>query len=159
MQTQNQLLIDVTAKLTAASKTIAVAESCTGGLLAAALTQLPGSSTWFECGFVTYSYAAKQAILGVLPQLLIDHGAVSEVVAKAMVKGVLDESAADMALAITGIAGPDTDAWKTPIGTVWFALMQRGCDSTAYVQTFSGDRHFIREQAVEFALHLMSENV
>jgi len=100
---------------------IATAESCTGGLIAGLLTELPGSSVWFERGFVTYSNLAKHEMLGVNPELIGVHGAVSKAVAEAMVVGALTHSVANLALAVTGIAGPDGGTIEKPVGTVWFA--------------------------------------
>ncbi|KTD25017.1 putative 17.2kDa protein, CinA-related competence damage protein [Legionella lansingensis] len=104
---------------------IATAESCTGGLIAGLLTDLPGSSHWFERGFVTYSNLAKEEMLGITPDLIQLHGAVSEQIAEAMALGALRYSAADISLAVTGIAGPEGGSAHKPVGTVCFAWAMR----------------------------------
>src|SRR5580700_10352372 len=109
-------------KLRAAGQRLATAESCTGGWVAKALTDVPGSSQWFECGFVTYSNAAKMRDVGVLARTLADHGAVSEATVREMAAGALRVSGADIAVAISGIAGPDGGTVDKPVGTVWFGL-------------------------------------
>ena len=116
------LLSQLTEQLQARSFMIATAESCTGGLVAALLTECPGSSNWFERGFVTYSNLAKQESLGVDEQLIQNFGAVSIPVAEAMAAGALNHSQADIALAVTGIAGPAGGSVEKPVGTVCFAL-------------------------------------
>ncbi len=131
--------------------TMASAESCTGGLVAAACTELSGSSDWFERGFVTYSNAAKTDALGVPAALIEAHGAVSEPVARAMAAGALAHSAARCALAVTGVAGPTGGSADKPVGTVWF-----GWSTPAGVASerrrFDGDRAAVRAQAVRHAL-------
>ncbi|WP_088283550.1 CinA family protein [Ideonella sp. A 288] len=130
---------------------LATAESCTGGLIAAACTDLAGSSDWFERGFVTYSNAAKTELLGVPAELITLHGAVSEPVARAMVQGALRHSAADLAVAVTGIAGPGGGSPDKPVGTVWLAW--RGPQGErAERQVFAGDRAAVRQATVERAL-------
>ncbi|STX29502.1 Competence-damage inducible protein CinA [Legionella beliardensis] len=119
------LLSELTHKLQAKHMTIVTAESCTGGLVASFLTEQPGSSAWFERGFVTYSNLAKHEMLGVDLNLIKAHGAVSRIVAEAMVEGALEHSAADVALAVTGIAGPTGGSLKKPVGTVYFAFALR----------------------------------
>lgn len=136
------------------------AESCTGGLLAATVTEIPGSSAWFEGAFVTYRLSAKTAMVGVLPDLLGKHGAVSEPVARAMAEGALAHSDADIAVSITGIAGPDGGSVDSPVGTVWFGwAMREAQDRQAQihcVQTaehrLTGNRGAVRVQAVRIAL-------
>lgn len=132
---------------------LAAAESCTGGWLAQSVTAIAGSSAWFDRGFVTYSNAAKMDMLGVPESTLDRHGAVSEVVARAMAQGALAHSRADWTVAITGIAGPGGGSPEKPIGTVCFAWASKngGCEAT--LSLFSGDRATIREQAVRFALN------
>lgn len=142
--------------LTLSHRLITVAESCTGGLLSAALTTLPGSSEWFDRGFITYSNAAKKELLGVSEDILVHYGAVSEETAKAMAKGALQNSHSHIALAITGIAGPDGGSVEKPVGTVWFGLADKYGVSQVTLQIFSGTRDSIREQAVSFALHWLS---
>lgn len=130
---------------------LATAESCTGGLIAGALTALAGSSAWFERGWVTYSNRAKQEELGVDPALISAHGAVSEAVAAAMATGARKVAGTDYALSVTGIAGPDGGTPEKPIGTVcfgWSTPTQTQTDT----QHFIGDRQQIREQAVAHAL-------
>ena len=131
---------------------LATAESCTGGMVAAACTDLAGSSAWLERGFVTYSNAAKTQMLGVDAQLIAAHGAVSEPVVRAMAQGALLHSAAQVALAITGVAGPGGGSEAKPVGTVWFAFAGPwGVHSE--VQHFGGDRAAVRQAA---ALHALS---
>ena len=130
---------------------LATAESCTGGMIAGALTALAGSSGWFERGWVTYSNRAKQEELGVDPALISAHGAVSEAVAAAMATGARKVAGTDYALSVTGIAGPDGGTPEKPIGTVcfgWSTPTQKQTDT----QHFIGDRQQIREQAVAHAL-------
>ena len=131
---------------------IATAESCTGGLIAAACTALAGSSDWFERGFVTYSNAAKTEQLGVDSTLIAQHGAVSEPVVLAMVEGALARSPADIALAVTGIAGPGGATPGKPVGMVWLAIAQRGAAAQAECLQLAGDRAAVREQTVVAAL-------
>ncbi len=128
------------------------AESCTGGWLAKQITDLAGSSAWFERGLVTYSNTAKQDLLGVRASTLAAHGAVSGATAEEMACGALDRSPAHISVAVTGIAGPDGGSAEKPVGTVWFAWRVR--DGTMRTQSilFSGDRASVRAQAVTFAL-------
>lgn len=133
-------------------KQLAVAESCTGGWLAKCLTDIPGSSHWFERGFVTYSNAAKQEMLGVLPATLAREGAVSEAVVREMAAGVLRHSAADLAIAISGIAGPGGAVAGKPVGTVCFGLAEIGKKIQTDTQYFEGNREAVRRQAVAYAL-------
>lgn len=130
---------------------LATAESCTGGWVAKACTDLAGSSAWFECGLVTYSNAAKQKLLGVLPETLETHGAVSEAVTAEMAQGALRVSAGDVAVSVSGIAGPGGATATKPVGMVcfgWATAEQTVTDS----QYFSGDRDAVRSQSVEHAL-------
>lgn len=135
---------------------LACAESCTGGLIAARCTDQPGSSAWFDRGFVTYSNQAKVEMLGVPRALIEQHGAVSAAVAEAMVRGALQHSQAEWAVAVTGIAGPSGGTMDKPVGTVWLAFAQR--DQVAKVMGLhaSGSRSEIRAQAVRFALDHLS---
>lgn len=135
---------------------LAVAESCTGGLVAATCTGLAGSSDWFEFGFVTYSNAAKTAVLGVPPDLLAAHGAVSEPVARAMARGALARSGADVAVALTGIAGPGGGSAGKPVGTVWHAVAWRG-GCWAERQVWPGDRAAVRAAATAWALRAATQ--
>jgi len=130
---------------------LATAESCTGGLIAAACTDLAGSSVWFERGFVTYSNAAKTELLGVDAALIAHHGAVSEPVARAMAAGALAQSHAQVAVAVTGVAGPSGGSADKPVGTVWFGWATPAGVSSE-VQHFGGDRAAIRQATVHHAL-------
>jgi nicotinamide-nucleotide amidase len=130
---------------------LATAESCTGGMIAAACTDLAGSSQWFERGFVTYSNAAKTEMLGVDAALIAHAGAVSEAVARAMAQGALTHSRAQVALAVTGVAGPGGGSADKPVGTVWLAwATPTGLHSE--VQHFKGDRAAVRTATVQHAL-------
>lgn len=131
--------------------TMASAESCTGGLIAAACTELSGSSDWFDRGFVTYSNAAKTDSLGVPAALIDAHGAVSEPVARAMAAGAVTHSAARCALAVTGVAGPTGGSADKPVGTVWFGWSTPAGVATEH-RRFDGDRAAVRAQAVRHAL-------
>ena len=135
---------------------LATAESCTGGLIAAACTDLAGSSQWFERGFVTYSNAAKTQMLGVDSALIETHGAVSEQVARAMAFGAIRHSAAQLSIAVTGIAGPTGGSALKPVGTVWFGFSVLG-SLHSEMQCFTGDRAAIRQQTVCHALAKLLE--
>ena len=130
----------------------AVAESCTGGSLAASITDIPGSSQWFECGFITYSNESKQELLGVSPAVIGSEGAVSEAVVRAMAEGVLTHSRADVSVSISGVAGPGGGTEEKPVGTVWMAWASNAQPTAAQCFLFSGDRLAIRTQAVEESL-------
>jgi nicotinamide-nucleotide amidase len=134
------------------------AESCTGGFIAKSLTDIPGSSHWFECGYVTYSNQAKIRDLGVRSQTLARHGAVSEAVALEMAAGALRVAGADVAIAVTGIAGPDGALPHKPVGTVWFAsaiLSAGGVEVAAERTLFAGDRDRVRRLSVAHALQMI----
>ena len=131
---------------------LACAESCTGGLVSEIITATPGSSAWFERGFVTYSNAAKQEMLGVRQEILADSGAVSEETARAMAQGALAHSHAQIALAITGIAGPGGSSSGKPVGTVCFAWCGVGATPASETRHFSGTRETIRKQAAVHAV-------
>ncbi len=131
---------------------VATAESCTGGLVAGAITDVAGSSAWFERGFVTYSNEAKIDLLGVRAETLATHGAVSEETAREMVAGALARSSADLAVAVTGIAGPSGGTPQKPVGLVWLAWAGRGGAVASAARHFSGDRAAVREAAVVAAL-------
>jgi nicotinamide-nucleotide amidase len=139
---------------------VATAESCTGGLVAALLTEVPGSSAVVEAGFVTYSNEAKAAMLGVRADLLDAHGAVSEAVARAMAEGTLARSRADIAVAITGIAGPGGATATKPVGLVHFGLALRG-GTTRHLERRYGDlgRSIVRARSVEDALGMLERAV
>jgi nicotinamide-nucleotide amidase len=137
---------------------LATAESCTGGMIAAHCTDLAGSSQWFERGFVTYSNAAKAEMLGVDAELITTHGAVSEPVARAMAQGALAHAAAQVAIAVTGIAGPSGGSADKPVGTVWFAwVTPQGLVSE--MQCFPGDRAAVREATVAHALQVLVQQL
>lgn len=127
---------------------LVTAESCTGGGIAAAITDIAGSSAWFECGFVTYSNRAKQQLLGVPEALLAQHGAVSEAVVAAMTAGALANSGAQLAVAVSGIAGPGGGSPVKPVGSVWFAWQQQERSVRCRSFQFNGDRQQVRRQAV-----------
>ena len=149
------LVARVAAALTARRATLATAESCTGGLVAAACTSRAGSSAWLERGVVTYSNAAKSELLDVEPALIERHGAVSAEVARAMAGGMLARSPATFAVAVTGIAGPDGGTPAKPVGTVWIATAARGAGAEATLLEASGDRAAVRERSVARALELV----
>jgi nicotinamide-nucleotide amidase len=130
---------------------VVTAESCTGGWIAQSITQTPGSSAWFERGFIAYSNQAKQQMLGVKADTLNAYGAVSKQVAMEMAKGALSNSLADISVSVTGIAGPDGGTDEKPIGTVWIGHAFAD-NIAASLYHFKGDRHAIREQAVVKAL-------
>jgi len=142
-------------RLLAEGRMLATAESCTGGLIAKCVTDLPGSSAWFERGWVTYSDRAKRQELGVAAGLLKRHGAVSEPVARAMARGALKHSRASVAVAVTGIAGPDGGSRDKPVGTVWIAwAWQESADPrvVSWRYRFEGDRDAVRRQTTATAL-------
>ncbi len=138
--------------LTASHHRLVTAESCTGGWIAKTVTDIAGSSGWFECGMAAYSYEAKQALLGVRPETLETHGAVSRETVIEMVSGALVNSGASVAVAVTGIAGPGGGSEGKPVGTVWAAWKKRGGYATAEVFHFDGDRDDVRRQTVAAAL-------
>ncbi|MDR1311905.1 MAG: CinA family protein [Burkholderiaceae bacterium] len=137
---------------------LVTAESCTGGSVAQAITDTPGASQWFDCGFVTYSNHSKTRVLRVPDILISTHGAVSEAVAMAMARGALRQSQASIAIATTGIAGPDGGTPTKPVGTVWFGLATKKNVRAAHC-LFSGDRQAVREQSVRHALRMLLEFV
>jgi len=131
---------------------LTTAESCTGGGVAQAITEVAGSSVWFERGFVTYSNLSKQQMLNVSASTLLQHGAVSETTVREMVAGALARSGAQVALAVSGIAGPEGGTADRPVGTVWFAWGMVTDTCVSCLHRLSGDRKQIREQAVRIAL-------
>jgi nicotinamide-nucleotide amidase len=135
---------------------LALAESCTGGAIAKAVTDVAGSSAWFDRGFVTYSNDAKVDMLAVKQTTLDTVGAVSQETALEMVAGALTHSQADLALAVTGIAGPDGGSAEKPVGTVFIGWQRRGHAGVCVKQCFAGDRHAVRQQVVEFCLHQLA---
>lgn len=157
MESKNTLdLVELAKKLgrllTEQGVMLATAESCTGGWISQCVTDVPGSSAWFDRGFVTYSNAAKADMLGVSLELIAEFGAVSEPVVRAMVTGALQFSQAGVALAVSGIAGPSGGSPDKPVGTVWVGWQRRGCDTSVQCMVFSGDRRAVRHQAVAAAL-------
>ena len=149
-----RLVEDLAAALLARGWMLATAESCTGGLITGACTDLAGSSNWLERGFVSYSNAAKTELLGVEAALIAHHGAVSEPVARAMAQGALQRSKAQCALAVTGIAGPGGGSADKPVGTVWFAwATPSGVRSE--MQRFDGDRTQVRSATVKHSLAVL----
>jgi nicotinamide-nucleotide amidase len=138
---------------------LATAESCTGGLIAAALTAIAGSSDVVDRGFVTYSNEAKMEMLGVPGALIDEHGAVSEPVARAMAEGALGRSRADVAISVTGLAGPGGGSVDKPVGLVWFGLAQRNAAVHTERVVFPGDRTAIREATVAHAFELIRTRV
>ncbi|EGV30658.1 CinA domain protein [Thiorhodococcus drewsii AZ1] len=139
-------------RLTARALMLACAESCTGGWIAKCVTDVAGSSAWFDRGFVTYSNAAKQEMLGVREETLARHGAVSEAVVMEMVAGALGRSRAQVALAVSGIAGPGGGTQEKPVGTVWIAWGVPGEGVLADCCRFGGDREAVRRETVRVAL-------
>ena len=137
---------------------MATAESCTGGLIAGACTELSGSSLWFDRGFVTYSNEAKTEMLGVDAALITSHGAVSEPVARAMAAGALRHARAQATVAVTGVAGPTGGSPEKPVGLVWFGWSVRGI-LTSEKMNFSGDRAAVRQATVQHALTRLNELV
>ncbi|MGH8164643.1 MAG: CinA family protein [Rhodanobacteraceae bacterium] len=142
----------IAAALSQRGQMLVAAESCSGGWIAKVLTDLPGSSAWFECGVVAYSYEAKEALLGVNPHTLEHAGAVSQETANEMVSGALARFGASVAVAVTGIAGPSGGTPDKPVGTVWIAWKRRGGYARAEMFHFSGDREAVRRQTVARAL-------
>lgn len=138
---------------------VATAESCTGGWIAKTLTDLAGSSAWFEAGVVTYSYSAKESLLGVNPRTLERTGAVSEETVLEMVSGALARYGAGVAVAVTGIAGPSGGTPEKPVGTVWIGWKRRGGYAHAKVFHFAGDREAVRRQTVAAALAGITEEL
>ena len=141
----------------AAGWRIVTAESCTAGWIAKALTDVPGSSQWVESGYVTYSNTAKMRDVGVSERTLAEHGAVSEATVREMANGALRVTGVEMAIAVSGIAGPDGGTAEKPVGTVWFSLATAEAQGPAAVcelRRFDGDRDQVRRQSVAHALRL-----
>lgn len=155
MKTFEAAVLALADALLARGERLAAAESCTGGLIAAACTSVAGSSDWFERGFVTYSNEAKAEMLGVPLALLAAHGAVSAPVVRAMAEGALLQSPADWSVAVTGIAGPSGAVPGKPVGTVWLAIARRGAEPRVHLLQLGGDRTAIREQTVRQALQAL----
>lgn len=152
-------LLSLAAALRQRGWMLATAESCTGGLIAAACTDLAGSSEWFERGFVTYSNESKTELLGVDTGLISRHGAVSEEVARAMAEGALAHSRAQLSVAVTGIAGPGGGSAAKPVGTVWMAIAVRGQGVRTTLLQLQGNRAGIRSQTVTQAVHSLSDTL
>ena len=140
-------------------KTLAVAESCTGGMVAKLVTDVPGSSAYFLGSVVSYADAAKREFLAVEERTLREHGAVSAETAEEMARGALERFGADLAVGVTGIAGPDGGTPEKPVGTVWFALARRGASSIRKKREFLGDRLAVRQAASQFALELVRRGI
>ncbi len=157
-----KLAAAVVADLAESGLAVATAESCTGGWIAKSITDIPGSSAVFGYGVISYSNGAKESILGVRNATIEEHGAVSEGVVREMADGVLHLSGADVAVAVSGIAGPDGGTDDKPVGTVWFAWAIRD-GANALIDTscehFSGDRELVRELAVAHALQGILERI
>lgn len=142
-------------RLLASGLCIVTAESCTGGWIAKAITDVPGSSQWFSDGYVTYSNAGKQRDLRVQARALERHGAVSREVVRQMARGALERTAADVAISVSGVAGPDGGTRAKPVGTVWFCWARRQgrkIRTRTAMRRFSGDREAVRRKSVVFAL-------
>jgi nicotinamide-nucleotide amidase len=152
----SQAVLRLAELLLAKSWKLATAESCTGGMIAAACTDLSGSSNWFERGFVSYSNEAKSELLAVDPALIAAQGAVSEVVARAMAFGAIRHSYAQVSVAVTGVAGPTGGSKAKPVGTVWFGFQVDGL-LTSETRLFPGDRAAVREATVRHALNRLIE--
>lgn len=135
--------------------TVTTAESCTGGWVAKAITDIAGSSAWFERGFVTYSNEAKSQMIGVKPGTLAQHGAVSEPVVVEMAIGAIKAARADYAISISGIAGPDGGSETKPVGTVWFGFASAAGQGITRCECFAGDRESVRRQATAYALQTL----
>src|SRR5690242_15754233 len=149
---------DVAGRLLTARRRLVTAESCTGGWIAKLCTDIAGSSDWFDCGFVCYSNAAKVRDLGVPEKLIEVEGAVSDAVVRAMAEGAIARTGANVAIAVSGIAGPGGAVPGKPVGTVWFALAHRRRDrleSEGHLIQFEGDRDAVRRQSVEYAFNLL----
>jgi len=158
-QQLERLALETRDYLLGRATTLAVAESCTGGWVAKLMTDIAGSSDWFDRGFVTYSNQAKQEMLGVSEVTLTQEGAVSQPTVEAMVRGVLKHSHADVAVAVSGIAGPGGGTEEKPVGTVWFAWMQKGGQPVSEQHLFAGDREQVRRQAVARLMVGILENL
>ena len=149
-------------ELNASGKAVATAESCTGGWISKAITDVPGSSGVFGYGVASYANGAKESLLGVQNSTIDDHGSVSAAVVEEMAKGVLRLSGADIAVAVSGVAGPDGGTEEKPVGTVWFGWAVRdGTDvsTTSHLERFTGDRELIREASVAHALQGLRERI
>jgi nicotinamide-nucleotide amidase len=156
-ETLDKLALELGRSLQAAQLMLATAESCTGGWVSKVVTDIPGSSGWFDRGFVTYSNGAKQNMLGVSGATLAAHGAVSEEVVAEMARGALEHSLAEIAVAVSGIAGPDGGTEERPVGTVCFAWALEGREPVTQRVQFAGNREEVRHQSVRLALERLLE--
>lgn len=138
---------------------VAAAESCTGGWLAKCCTDLPGSSDWFECGWVAYGNAAKSRLLGVDPELIRREGAVSRAVVEAMAAGALERARCELSCAVSGVAGPSGGTERAPVGCVWFAFLRAGGAVRSERRDFSGGRDAVRRASVLHALRRLAEEI
>ncbi|TAK73306.1 MAG: CinA family protein [Gammaproteobacteria bacterium] len=152
-----QLAEQVGIKLKQRGLMLTAAESCTGGGLSYWITSIPGSSAWFDRGFVTYTNEAKIEMLDVNPQTIAHFGAVSEQTAREMAEGALQRSHAHISIAITGIAGPAGGTAQKPVGTVWIAFAQQGVPTQAQENIFPGDRQAVREKTITVVLNKLLE--
>ena len=155
----SEMAVEVAARLRARGEWLAVAESCTGGLIAKTLTDLAGSSEWFERGLVTYSNRSKQDLLGVPVAILERHGSVSRETVEAMARGLLAHAPVDWTLAVTGIAGPTGGSAEKAVGLVWIACAGRETGVATRRFQFSGSRETVRAQAASAALQLLLERL
>ncbi|MEJ5064041.1 MULTISPECIES: nicotinamide-nucleotide amidase [Erwinia] len=153
-----QLSTRVGERLLARHASVTTAESCTGGWIAKVLTDVAGSSAWFQRGFVTYSNDAKQQMIGVTEASLTQFGAVSEQVVQEMAQGALREAGAQYAISVSGVAGPDGGSDEKPVGTVWFGFASASGEVLTLVQRFSGDREAVRRQATAWALQTLHDH-
>lgn len=156
---EHELIDRIALALIRRKERMGTAESCTGGLIAAACTELPGSSQWFERGVVSYSNQAKTELLGVPPAVMEVHGAVSEDVARHMARGLLAHAPLEWALSVTGIAGPTGGSEGKPVGTVWLALAHAGGPVKVWREHFAGNRHEVRLATVRAGLLALCEAV
>lgn len=156
---EHELAVELGKLLTAGHWSIATAESCTGGMIASTITDVPACSGWFERGFVTYSNESKQEMLGVKHATLEAHGAVSEAVAREMAVGALQNSRADVAVAVTGIAGPDGGTPGKPVGTVWLAYAWPDGSVSAEHRQFPGNRDQVRHATTEHVLRTLVQRM
>lgn len=156
ISTDTTVLVKALAELAVEKQRIlATAESCTGGLIAAALTEVSGSSAWFDRGFVTYSNEAKQEMLGVDPKILSAYGAVSRETVIAMAEGAIASSDANVAVSVSGVAGPAGGSKEKPVGTVWISCAGEGFTTVAEHHLFPGGRQDVRRQAVDRSVQLL----
>jgi len=155
----NEMIQQLAEQLIERGHTMGTAESCTGGMVAAQITAVNGSSKWFECGIVTYSNESKQMLLGVDAETLEQFGAVSEPVVIQMVEGLLARTNASVGVSISGVAGPGGGSEQKPVGTVFFAWAGEGFQTRAQRMQFDGDREAVRKQATEYALRQLFEAI